>query len=83
MDCELLLLPEFLDALQECPARHELWREVVSSRVMQAVDIKFRQPGNRNRRWTSLHRKLWNATLTKLLKSDLNMKDCVGRLPSV
>ena len=45
--------------------------------------LRFSRPGDKNRRWTSLLRKLWSGTLTKLLKGQLEMKDCVGHLPVV
>ena len=44
--------------------------------------LRFRRPGDKNRRWTSLLHKLWSGTLTKLLKGQLEMKECVGHLAS-
>jgi len=56
--CELRLLPEFYDVLQE----------------------RLRRPNvtDRDQRWVVVLRKLWNSTLTKLLKQELAMKEGAG-----
>ena len=56
--CELRLLPEFYDVVQE------------GVRRPNATD--------RDQRWVRVLRKLWNSTLTKFLKQELEMKEGAG-----